>query len=549
MSFPLLSTVVFAPLLGALLLLAIPNRQNARDGLVRGLALGISLLVFVLTLLVWRAFDGRSADFQLVERVAWIPAFGIEYHVGVDGISLWLIVLTGFLTPLALLSSWIGIEKKVKEFSFFVLALQAGMLGVFVSLDLFLFYIFWDAMLIPMYFLIGIWGYDQRIYAAIKFILYTMAGSVLMLIAIIGLAVLHAQATGQYSFNLLRLYELSIEPRTQLWFFLAFALAFAIKVPLFPFHTWLPDAHVQAPTAGSVILAGVLLKMGTYGLIRFAFPLFPDAALQVAPFLGTLAVIGIVYGALVAMVQPDMKKLVAYSSVSHMGFIVLGICAANVQGMQGAVYQMLNHGVSTGGLFLIVGMLSDRRHTRQIAEYGGLKHVMPKLVAAFLILTLSSIAMPGLNGFVGEFLTLMGAYRWRPVLAAVAATGVILSAVYMLWMFQRVNYGALTNPKNKQLPDLSPREWAAIGPTLVMAVVMGVVPNLFLAPMAPAVDRLVQRLHAQRPALARTAAHDVVGAGRVRRAGKVTAGQVRPLRVEVRPLRVEPSRAALSLEP
>ena len=564
MSFPLLSTVVFAPLLGALLLLAIPNRQNARDGLVRGLALGISLLVFVLTLLVWRAFDGSSADFQLVERVAWIPAFGIEYHVGVDGISLWLIVLTGFLTPLALLSSWIGIEKKVKEFSFFVLALQAGMLGVFVSLDLFLFYIFWDAMLIPMYFLIGIWGYDQRIYAAIKFILYTMAGSVLMLIAIIGLAVLHAQATGQYSFNLLRLYELSIEPRTQLWFFLAFALAFAIKVPLFPFHTWLPDAHVQAPTAGSVILAGVLLKMGTYGLIRFAFPLFPDAALQVAPFLGTLAVIGIVYGALVAMVQPDMKKLVAYSSVSHMGFIVLGICAANVQGMQGAVYQMLNHGVSTGGLFLIVGMLSDRRHTRQIAEYGGLKHVMPKLVAAFLILTLSSIAMPGLNGFVGEFLTLMGAYRWRPVLAAVAATGVILSAVYMLWMFQRVNYGALTNPKNKQLPDLSPREWAAIGPTLVMAVVMGVVPNLFLAPMAPAVDRLVQRLHAQRPALARTAArdvvggagrvrhtaaHDAVGAGLVRRAGEVTAGQVRPLRVEVRPLRVEPSPAALSLEP
>jgi len=563
MSFPLLSTVVFAPLLGALLLLAIPNRQNARDGLVRGLALGISLLVFVLTLLVWRAFDGSSADFQLVERVAWIPAFGIEYHVGVDGISLWLIVLTGFLTPLALLSSWIGIEKKVKEFSFFVLALQAGMLGVFVSLDLFLFYIFWDAMLIPMYFLIGIWGYDQRIYAAIKFILYTMAGSVLMLIAIIGLAVLHAQATGQYSFNLLRLYELSIEPRTQLWFFLAFALAFAIKVPLFPFHTWLPDAHVQAPTAGSVILAGVLLKMGTYGLIRFAFPLFPDAALQVAPFLGTLAVIGIVYGALVAMVQPDMKKLVAYSSVSHMGFIVLGICAANVQGMQGAVYQMLNHGVSTGGLFLIVGMLSDRRHTRQIAEYGGLKHVMPKLVAAFLILTLSSIAMPGLNGFVGEFLTLMGAYRWRPVLAAVAATGVILSAVYMLWMFQRVNYGALTNPKNKQLPDLSPREWAAIGPTLVMAVVMGVVPNLFLAPMAPAVDRLVQRLHAQRPALARTAArdvvgagrvrhtaaHDVVGAGLVRRVGEVTAGQVRPLRVEVRPLRVEPSPAALSPEP
>jgi NADH-quinone oxidoreductase subunit M len=504
MTFPLLSLTVFAPLIGALLLLVLPNRNGERDGLVRNIALGISVIVFVLTLAVWRAFDGSSADFQLVERVPWIPTFGIEYHLGVDGISLWLIVLTGVLTPLALLSSWHGVEKKVKEFSFFVLALETGMLGVFVSLDLFLFYIFWDAMLIPMYFLIGIWGYDQRVYAAVKFILYTMAGSVLMLIAIIGLAVIHSQATGQYSFSLPQLYQLSLDQKTQFWFFLAFALAFAIKVPLFPFHTWLPDAHVQAPTAGSVILAGVLLKMGTYGLIRFAFPLFPDAALQLAPYIGTLAVIGIVYGALVAMVQPDMKKLVAYSSVSHMGFIVLGICAANMQGMQGAIYQMLNHGISTGGLFMIVGMLSDRRHTRQIAEFGGLKHVTPKLVAAFLIITLSSIAMPGLNGFIGEFLTLMGAYRWWPQLAAVAATGVILSAVYMLWMFQRVNYGPLTNPKNKDLHDLEPREWAALGPTLVLAIVMGVVPNFFLTPMAPAVDRLVQRLHSQRPAFAGT---------------------------------------------
>jgi NADH-quinone oxidoreductase subunit M len=506
MTFPLLTLTVFAPLIGALLLLALPNKGGERDGVVRYAALGISLVVFALTVAVWAAFDGSSADFQLVERVPWIPAFGIDYHLGLDGISLWLVVLTGFLTPLALLSSWHGIEKKVKEFSFFILALETGMLGVFVSLDLFLFYIFWDAMLIPMYFLIGIWGYDQRIYAAVKFILYTMAGSVLMLVAIIGLAVIHAQATGQYSFNLLQLYQLTLDPKTQFWFFLAFALAFAIKVPLFPFHTWLPDAHVQAPTAGSVILAGVLLKMGTYGLIRFAFPLFPDAALQLAPYIATLAVIGIVYGALVAMVQPDMKKLVAYSSVSHMGFIVLGICAANVNGMQGAIYQMLNHGISTGGLFLIVGMLSDRRHTRQIAEYGGLKHVTPRLVAAFLIITLSSIGMPGLNGFIGEFLTMLGAYRWRPVLAAVAATGVILSAVYMLWMFQRVNYGPLNNPKNKTLHDLEPREWAALGPTVVMAIVMGVVPNFFLAPMAPSVDRLVQRLHAQRPAFAEATA-------------------------------------------
>src|SRR5678815_546883 len=317
---------------------------------------------------------------------------------------------------------------------------------------------FWDAMLIPMYFLIGVWGYERRVYASLKFLLYTMAGSVLMLLAIVGLAALHRSATGEFSFDLLTLYGDSISEPLQFWFFLAFALAFAIKVPLVPFHTWLPDAHVEAPTAGSVILAGVLLKMGTYGLLRFAFPLFPAAANAFAPYLATLAVIGIVYGALVAMVQPDMKKLVAYSSVSHLGFVVLGIAAMNTRSVQGAVYQMLSHGVSTGGLFLIVGMLSDRRHTRLIAEFGGLKQVMPRLVAAFLIVTLASIGLPGLNGFVGEFLILLGALTWNPKFAALAATGVILSATYMLWMFQRVNYGAITE-KNKGLQDLSPREW------------------------------------------------------------------------------------------
>ena len=326
-------------------------------------------------------------------------------------------MLTGFLTPLALLSSWDSVHKNVKMFSFFVLALETSMLGVFVSIDLFLFYIFWDFVLIPMYFLIGIWGYERRIYAAVKFILYTMAGSVLMLIAIIGLAYAHAAATGTPSFNLIDLYSVRLPWRMEMWFFLAFALAFLIKVPLFPFHTWLPDAHVEAPTAGSIILAGVMLKMGTYGLLRFAFPLFPSAAMYFAPWIAVLAVIGIVYGALVAMVQPDMKKLVAYSSVSHLGFVVLGLCAMNVQGTQGAVYQMLNHGVSTGGLFMIVGMLSDRRHTRLISEFGGLKAVMPRLVAAFLLITLSSIALPGMNGFVGEFLILLGAFRgirsWR----------------------------------------------------------------------------------------------------------------------------------------
>src|SRR5207244_5935451 len=337
-----------------------------------------------------------------------------------------------------------------------ILLVESAMMGVFVSLDLFLFYVFWEAMLIPMYFLIGIWGYERRLYAAVKFILYTMGGSVLMLLAILGLAYLHSTATGTYSFDLRELYKLPIPAQLQFWFFLAFTLAFAIKVPLFPFHTWLPDAHVEAPTAGSVILAGVLLKMGTYGLVRFAFPLFPMASAFFAPYLAMLAIIGIIYGALVAMVQPDMKKLVAYSSVSHLGFVVLGIAAMNTQGVQGAVYQMLNHGISTGGLFLVVGMLSDRRHTRLIAEFGGLKRVMPHLVTAFLLVTLSSIGLPGLNGFVGEFLILLGAFRWNPRMAVFAATGVVLSATYMLWMFQRVNYGEVTDENSARLVDLTP---------------------------------------------------------------------------------------------
>jgi NADH-quinone oxidoreductase subunit M len=495
-----LTTIVFLPLAGALLLLLVENRDGRRDALVRWGALGVSLLVFAATLLLWIRFDPSSADLQFVERHAWIPTFGIQYYVGTDGISLFLIVLTGFLTPLALLSSWGSVRAKVKQFSAFLLALECAMLGVFVSLDLFLFYVFWDAMLIPMYFLIGIWGYERRIYAAVKFILYTAAGSVLMLIAIIGLAWAHHAATGTYSFDLLKLYEIRIAPHLEFWFFLAFALAFAIKVPLFPFHTWLPDAHVEAPTAGSVILAGVLLKMGTYGLLRFAFPLFPHAAEFFSPYLALLAVVGIVYGALVAMVQPDMKKLVAYSSVSHLGFVVLGITALNVQGIQGAIYQMLNHGVSTGALFLLVGMLSDRRHTRLIAQFGGLKKVMPRFVAVFLLITLSSIGLPGLNGFVGEFLILLGAFRWNPRFASFAALGVILSAVYMLWMFQRVNYGPVSHDANAALPDLTVRERWVIVPTVVMALVMGLLPGLFLRPMQPTVERFVQRV--SRPAVA-----------------------------------------------
>jgi NADH-quinone oxidoreductase subunit M len=499
----LLTLSWLVPLVAAVLLLLIPNADGRRDGAIKSLALVLSLAAFAVTLAIWFYFDPASADFQMVERVAWIPAFGIDYYIGVDGISLLLIVLTGFLTPIALLSSWVGVEHKVKEFCVFILALEAAMIGVFISLDLFLFYVFWDAMLIPMYFLIGIWGYDQRIYAAIKFMLYTMAGSVLMLIAILGLAYLHSEATGSYSFDLLRLYMLDIPPETQRWFFLAFALAFAIKVPLFPFHTWLPDAHVQAPTAGSVILAGVLLKMGTYGLLRFAFPLFPAAAFEFAPWIALLAVIGIIYGALVAMVQPDMKKLVAYSSVSHLGFVVLGICAMNVQGVQGAIYQMLAHGVSTGGLFLIVGMLSDRRHTRLIAEFGGLKSVMPRLTAAFLIITLASIGMPGLNGFIGEFLIMIGAFRWDPRYVVAAGLGVILSAVYMLWMFQRVYYGKVTHAENATLPDLRAHEWASAVPLCAIALFMGIFPVVFLQPMEPAVRKVVEQVQFAQPVTVR----------------------------------------------
>jgi NADH-quinone oxidoreductase subunit M len=492
----MLSFIVFLPLVGAVLVLLAGGRGEgtARTALVRNLALAVSLVTFAATLLLWWRFDPSSAEYQFVERHAWMPAFGIQYLVGVDGISLLLVVLTGFLTPLALLSSWDSVHKSVNIFSFFLLALESAMLGVFVSIDLFLFYVFWDFVLIPMYFLIGIWGYERRVYAAVKFILYTMAGSVLMLVAIIGLSWAHASATGTPSFNLLDLYGVALSPRMEFWFFIAFALAFAIKVPLFPFHTWLPDAHVEAPTAGSIILAGVMLKMGTYGLLRFAFPLFPGAATYCAPWIAGLSVVGIIYGALVAMVQPDLKKLVAYSSVSHLGFVVLGLCAMNVQGVQGALYQMLNHGVSTGGLFMIVGMLSDRRHTRLIAEFGGLKGVMPRLVAAFLLITLASIALPGMNGFVGEFLILIGAFLWNPRFAVLAASGVILSAVYMLWMFQRVNYGEITREKNRSLPDLTTREWGLMVPTVAMCVVMGVFPTVFLRPMEPAVKRMIERV-------------------------------------------------------
>jgi NADH-quinone oxidoreductase subunit M len=479
----IVSITIFAPLIGLGAILLVPREKVAA---IKSLGIAFSVATFLLSLGLYAGFDPANPGFQLVRRIPWIGAFDVSYHVGVDGLSLLLILLTTFLTPLAMLSSWNAIEKRVKEYTIMLLLLETGMLGVFCAIDLFLFYIFWEAMLIPMYFLIGIWGGENRIYAAMKFFLYTMFGSLLMLVAIISLGVFAgAQPMGHFTTNLEQLYTLGarIPLAMQTWMFLAFTLSFAIKVPLFPFHTWLPDAHVEAPTAGSVILAGVLLKMGTYGLLRFCLPLFPQSTMLFLPYLATLAVIGIIYGALVSMVQTDMKKLVAYSSVSHLGFVVLGICALTEEGIQGSIIQMINHGLSTGALFLIVGMIYERRHTRAIADFGGLAKVMPVMSTLFLIVSLSSIGLPGLNGFVGEFLILLGSFRsvyLSPWFTIIAATGVIFAAVYLLWMYQRVVYGRVTHPANEHLTDLSLRELAVLVPVLVFVVWIGVYPGTFL---------------------------------------------------------------------
>jgi NADH-quinone oxidoreductase subunit M len=487
--FPVLSTIIFLPSLGAMLAFLIASEE-----LVKRMALITSALTFLISLIPFCMFDPSTAAMQFFERYDWIPALGISYEVGVDGISLLLIVLTTFLTPLTLLASWDSIHARTREFMICMLFLESGMVGVFAAIDLFLFYVFWEATLIPMYFLIGVWGGPRRIYAAVKFILYTMAGSLLMLVAILALYFLHRQATGDATFNLFQLLQLELPLSTQRWLFLAFFLAFAIKVPLFPFHTWLPDAHVEAPTAGSVILAGVLLKMGTYGFVRFCLPLFPEASLDATPIIALLAVVGIIYGALMALVQTDIKKLVAYSSVSHLGFVMLGIFAFNSQGLDGAVLQMVNHGLSTGALFLLVGMIYDRRHTREIGDFGGVAKVMPMFAAFFLVVSLSSIGLPGLNGFVGEFLVLLGAFQTIPIFAIIGALGVILAAVYMLWMYQRVMFGEVTHAVNKQLTDLTLREVVVLVPIVLVIVWIGLYPQPFLKRLEASTRAIVERV-------------------------------------------------------
>ena len=487
----LLTIVTFLPLAGAVLLLTLP-KDNFK--LIRVLALVIATTTFLLSLFLFFYFDVLTPRMQFEQLATWIPSLGANYHVGIDGISLFLVLLTTFLTPITVLSSFNSVDRHAKEYFICMLLLETGMLGVFVALDLFLFYVFWEVMLVPMYFLIGVWGGERRIYAAVKFFLYTMAGSVLMLVAIIALYFFNGGTTFDFSTILSNLQtgRLTLTATEQSWLFLAFFVAFAIKVPLFPLHTWLPDAHVEAPTAGSVILAGVLLKMGTYGMVRFCLPLFPEATLEWAPWVNLLAIIGIIYGALVAMVQPDIKKLVAYSSVSHLGFVVLGIFCFNQQGIEGAIYQMLNHGISTGALFLIVGMIYDRRHTRLIEEFGGLATPLPVFSTFFMIVTLSSMGLPLLNGFVGEFLILLGAFKANVTYTVLAASGIILSAVYMLWMYQRVVFGKVKHERNKVLPDLSLREKLILVPITLLIIWMGVYSQSFLRKMDSSVNELLR---------------------------------------------------------
>src|SRR5690349_6729788 len=490
----LLSIILFLPLVGVLILLFV-NKTN--ENAIKWIANITAFAGFLVSVPLWFMYNPQNPDFQLVERAVWIPSIGAEYFLGVDGFSVLLILLTTMMGTIAVLSSWTAITERVKEYYIFLLVLQTGMLGAFMSLDFLLFFLFWEVMLVPMYFLIGIWGSANRLYSAIKFFLYTLVGSVVMLLGILAIYFYNHSVTGVYSFDVTQFHKLAVPYDLQWWVFLAFFLGFAIKVPMFPFHTWLPDAHTDAPTAGSVILAAVLLKMGTYGFLRFSLPILPEASRHFVPMMVLLSIIGIVYGALCALAQKDWKRLVAYSSVSHMAMVMLGMFALNPVGITGSIVQQLNHGISTGALFLLVGVVYERRHTREISEYGGLSKVMPVYAAIFLIMTMSSIGLPTLSGFIGEFLILQGVFVANKAWAAFAASGVVLGAAYMLYLYQRTMFGKIENPKNERLLDLSQREFATFAPLLVLAVWMGLYPAPFLRRLETSVRHIVSRVNPQ----------------------------------------------------
>ena len=486
-----LTLITFLPIIGAILLAFFPKEN---EGAIKQTALAVAAADFLLSLSLWTNFDNSTHNMQFGLNISWIESWGINYHIGLDGISLLLYVMTTFLTMLCIIASW-EVKKHIREYMMAMLALSTGMLGVFISLDLFMFYVFWEFQLVPMYIIVGVWGGPRRIYAAVKFFIYTAVGSLLMLVAIIWIYFHIKQTTGVATADILFITEhISAPLDIQKWLWLAFFLAFAIKVPMFPFHTWLPDAHVEAPTAGSVILAGVLLKMGTYGFLRFNLPFFPQASYDFMPFIAWLSIIGIVYGALVSMVQEDLKKLVAYSSVSHLGFVMLGIFALNEYGIQGALIQNINHGISTGALFLLVGVIYDRRHTRLIKEFGGLSKQMPVYAVCFMIVAVSSIGLPGMNGFVGEFLILLGIFQVNGLWAACATSGVILAACYILWMFQRVMFLELKNPENMKLKDMNIRELITIVPLLVLIFWIGLYPKPFMKTFDASVNNLVSKV-------------------------------------------------------
>jgi NADH-quinone oxidoreductase subunit M len=489
-----LSIILFTPLAGALLILLV-NKQN--ENAIRWIANVTAFVGFVISVPLWFWYNPQGPEFQFQEHAQWIPSVGAEYFLGIDGLSTLLILLTTMMGFIAILSSWNAITERVKEYYLFLLVLQSGMLGAFMALDFMLFFLFWEVMLVPMYFLIGIWGSANRLYSAIKFFLYTLVGSVIMLLGILALYFAFHAKTGIYTFDITQFRAFGFDPSLQWWVFLAFFCGFAVKVPMFPLHTWLPDAHTDAPTAGSVILAAVMLKMGTYGFLRFSLPILPDGTRAFVPMMVLLSIVGIVYGALVALAQKDWKRLVAYSSVSHMAMVMLGMFALNPVGMTGSIVQQLNHGISTGGLFLLVGVVYERRHTREISEYGGLSKVMPVYAAIFLVMTMSSIGLPMLNGFIGELLILQGAFVANKMWAFFAGSGVVLGAAYMLYLYQRTMFGKVENPKNERLLDLSNREFATFAPLLVLAVWMGIYPAPFLRRLETSVQHIITRVSPQ----------------------------------------------------